>query len=1410
MDTRSSQVVIGDVPVVGMDSTTYHVWEGETVSVILNRVGDLTRESTVDYSLTHGDGVVDDDYSISPGAPSAGGTATFAVGASTTVINVSPSGDGLFNETADENLTLTLDCGSNAQLNTNLTSVVAMGDVPIVVMDLPLRVGNHTALEGETVYVKLLRYGDLSRKSRVTYTVLDGTYSYTGLDGAIYHGAILRDSATGDYDVKHIDGTAEFDVGVNETVVEVYTIPDGISCSYSHEVLAEPPWCNGTYIDKNKFVRDEDDEKEFIVQNCTLADDNTTCDRDSQRIEHPENCSFFPVIDPVPAKCVRQDFFGRTQKALGCVRPYHTSNYHIDLLPSTPTWCSEPRGVRCEVDDLAHEGYFRGPAVYACTDSDAPAETLQVFLTSTESFDTPRAGVGSGENAQINRRGVEENATLLQILDVPTIEIVAAYDAEEGDTVTVEVYRHGDLSRQSIVWFQVVPITATPNVDNITNITANPTVRESAQGTCDGAEWFGTDMECEATAGTCAGEAPEIAEGTCDGAAWTGAQTECEETAGSCAGEAPEIAEGTCDGAAWTGTQAECEATAGTCAGEAPEIAEGMCDGAAWTGTQAECEETVGTCAGADPDVPGTTTKALCDAAVTTVGTFTTSATYISTLTTKALCDAAATTAGTFTARATYVSTPTTKALCDAAPTTMCDGAVWTGTQTECEETAGTCASADPDVPGATTKALCDAAVTTAGMFTTSAAYVSTPATFTTSATYVSTPTTKALCHNATVNGTFTTSATYVSTPTTSGVEPINITCPFQGLGPKRLGAKADRSCVPLIDLPRSPNDDYIDYIANYPNRTFDNCSAVDVKGCRSEEDYSTISSGSLVFLPGVRNQTIEVKLVDDEKLEKGTCWRSRCPEKIEVRLFGSVRDDPPELAAEHAAYAHPPHGTQPGEFSMESNMELTLERVAYISVKDMTEFPFTEHFATSILAPMTMEHFITAAQADTPDAIVAVNRFEQRVESDFVMEGSILSFDTSTMTGKVRTAQMQIALSRICGGCVPPRAVAITVAQARAPSGRRRLQETLSVYYTIDSPHDVSENFIDPPGSPGRFASRLVNNLVAISKDATAMAAVAGVSTREAVLWPLRNRVAGVVANPEPDFTTTVEYTLRSIIHIEEDIRAIMTDPSMILAALEVLRPGVVVDEDAVKLGYYRPVAEEPTLVENLSPVSIVLGILIGVLIAAGTFIVFQKYHKAASHQLVIKEDPLPPTPTDPSLSDVTRGGALLLGNGVDFETLVVRGPAASARAELTYQHTDIAAFYGAQVKALGRFLRQYEANAAAGDGGGLEGAGGRGRSGLVVEAFANLEAGAQALSTPPLCLVTIVVAKGGAHLVGAQASRGSRIRRACPCSRRSRRAKSTTRRLPGPSSRTISINMDRCTLQLREWIRMRPICES
>jgi hypothetical protein len=58
----------------------------------------------------------------------------------------------------------------------------------------------------------------------------------------------------------------------------------------------------------------------------------------------------------------------------------------------------------------------------------------------------------------------------------------------------------------------------------------------------------------------------------------------------------------------------------------------------------------------------------------------------------------------------------------------MCDGAVWAGTETECEESAGTCAGADPDIPGTTTKALCDAAATTAGTFTSSAAYDSSDA----------------------------------------------------------------------------------------------------------------------------------------------------------------------------------------------------------------------------------------------------------------------------------------------------------------------------------------------------------------------------------------------------------------------------------------------------------------------------------------------------------------------------------------------------------------------------------------------------------------------------------------------------------------------------------------------------------
>jgi hypothetical protein len=54
------------------------------------------------------------------------------------------------------------------------------------------------------------------------------------------------------------------------------------------------------------------------------------------------------------------------------------------------------------------------------------------------------------------------------------------------------------------------------------------------------------------------------------------------------------------------------------------------CDGAAWAGTQAECDDSAGTCAGASPDIPGATTKLLCDGAATP-GTFTSTATYAST-----------------------------------------------------------------------------------------------------------------------------------------------------------------------------------------------------------------------------------------------------------------------------------------------------------------------------------------------------------------------------------------------------------------------------------------------------------------------------------------------------------------------------------------------------------------------------------------------------------------------------------------------------------------------------------------------------------------------------------------------------------------------------------------------------------
>jgi hypothetical protein len=319
--------------------------------------------------------------------------------------------------------------------------------------------------------------------------------------------------------------------------------------------------------------------------------------------------------------------------------------------------------------------------------------------------------------------------------------------------------------------------------------------------TCERTDWSGTETECAESAGTCAGEDPEIPEGTCDAVLWSGTQTACEETAGTCAGEDPEIAEGTCDGAAWTGSQPECAETAGTCAGASPDIPDGTCDGAAWAGTRAACEETAGTCAGADPDVPGTTTKTLCDDAAVTPGTFTSSATYVLTPTTKTLCDDAAT-PGTFSSTAIYITYGTcdgaawtgTQTACDESvgtcagaspdiPDGTCDAAAWAGTQAACDESAGTCAGADPDIPGTTTKTLCDDAAVTPGTFTSSATYVltpttkadcdgaATPGTFSSTATYLSIPTTKTLCDGAaTTPGTFTTTARYVSTPTSKAL----------------------------------------------------------------------------------------------------------------------------------------------------------------------------------------------------------------------------------------------------------------------------------------------------------------------------------------------------------------------------------------------------------------------------------------------------------------------------------------------------------------------------------------------------------------------------------------------------------------------------------------------------------------
>ena len=71
--------------------------------------------------------------------------------------------------------------------------------------------------------------------------------------------------------------------------------------------------------------------------------------------------------------------------------------------------------------------------------------------------------------------------------------------------------------------------------------------------------------------------------------------------------------------------------SASTGDGSAVVLEAGACDGAAWAGTAAACLESKGTCAGADPDVPGTTTKALCDGAATAAGTFSTTAAHVAT-----------------------------------------------------------------------------------------------------------------------------------------------------------------------------------------------------------------------------------------------------------------------------------------------------------------------------------------------------------------------------------------------------------------------------------------------------------------------------------------------------------------------------------------------------------------------------------------------------------------------------------------------------------------------------------------------------------------------------------------------------------------------------------------------------------
>ena len=167
-------------PAVEFDSAAYNVNEGNTGTITVQRTGDVSNPSSVDYCLSDGSAAEGSDYVL------ATGTINFTAGEGLKAFTVNTIDDSLYE--GDEDIILTLSNANGAVLGIQETAeLIIVDDDPPPVIEFAVTSSNIE--EGLTAVITVQRTGSLGGTSSIDYSTDDNTaiarQDYTAVNGII-------------------------------------------------------------------------------------------------------------------------------------------------------------------------------------------------------------------------------------------------------------------------------------------------------------------------------------------------------------------------------------------------------------------------------------------------------------------------------------------------------------------------------------------------------------------------------------------------------------------------------------------------------------------------------------------------------------------------------------------------------------------------------------------------------------------------------------------------------------------------------------------------------------------------------------------------------------------------------------------------------------------------------------------------------------------------------------------------------------------------------------------------------------------------------------------------------------------------------------------------------------------------